>query len=766
MKYLFLIVLILLLFFTIGPKGLFADSGFVKSSLNPLEFSGDLPNWNEQIRLQSTLLYENNLFKMWYSSAGTNGSKIVYADSLDGLHWTRRGLLTIEDGYANHDASIIRDENKLRLFFAANNNGLQYHINQVDLQDESTPDMSTFRTIILPNHNWNTYAVSSPLIYKENGSYYLFYVGSNGNGWNLGLATSSDGTTWTECPNNPVIYSADGPALIKTNSGYTIYIHTTAGEIHSLSTQDTLSCSTNWSNRQLVLRPGPDNYDATFVSGPSVIQKQDVTYLYYSGRSVDQIWTLDLATNPDISTQTTPTPSSQPSLTPTLIPSPTPTFIPTSTPSPSPRPYPTQVVKRKIVIIPGMLASWNKEAMLHDAKVSQMSWKLLPSINEYKGLEATLEHLGYRKNVDYYEFPYDWRQSITKTSDDLNNFLHQISQGNDGKRITLIGHSLGGLIGRIYAQSHENMIDRIVTVGSPHKGTAKVYTLTEGGDIEVDNTLEWLAAEIVLQLNKTTQITDRQVIEDKFPVAFDLFPTTSVFQDPKGNSINISSMIVQNNTLASENTYTGEMLENLYTIAGNKQNTLEGYRLARRTLTDTVFNLYPDGRVFRSLYDVGDGTVTEDSALFGPHKIALPLNHGELIYTKRGIAQILTDADVPYSQFDIKAGAATDIAQSLIILVQSPITLSASIKNNTFTESDGILLIPNAEQGHYTLIARGTANGNFTIHAGQISDNHISWQNIKGNIKTNQKLTYTMVFESKGSSDEHHKKGKEAKEHN
>ena len=69
------------------------------------------------------------------------------------------------------------------------------------------------------------------------------------------------------------------------------------------------------------------------------------------------------------------------------------------------------------------MASWNREAILHNKTVDYSDWKLQNFVKEYDGLINTLINIGYQRNISLFIFPYDWRQSIEKTTNDLNSYL-------------------------------------------------------------------------------------------------------------------------------------------------------------------------------------------------------------------------------------------------------------------------------------------------------------------------------------------------------
>ncbi len=93
--------------------------------------------------------------------------------------------------------------------------------------------------------------------------------------------------------------------------------------------------------------------------------------------------------------------------------------------------------------------------------------------------------LALRKQVDLYEFPYDWRRPIEWNGDLLGQYLERWAAGKPGQRFTLVGHSMGGLVSRAYLARHtaaaEQRIERVIMLGTPHFGAATaVENLLQG----------------------------------------------------------------------------------------------------------------------------------------------------------------------------------------------------------------------------------------------------------------------------------------------
>lgn len=87
-------------------------------------------------------------------------------------------------------------------------------------------------------------------------------------------------------------------------------------------------------------------------------------------------------------------------------------------------------------------------------------------------------------------FNYRSSQSIEQSAIELKAFLQNKVRGG---RIDLIGHSLGGIVARIYLQQlgGARRVDRCIALGTPHAGTYSAYWLPTrlGEDLKPDSPL-------------------------------------------------------------------------------------------------------------------------------------------------------------------------------------------------------------------------------------------------------------------------------------
>lgn len=112
----------------------------------------------------------------------------------------------------------------------------------------------------------------------------------------------------------------------------------------------------------------------------------------------------------------------------------------------------------------------------------------------YSDIVDYLKRQGYVENVDLWVLPYDWRQDIRLTLSKLDSKVTQALVAVNGgrtdpstwsiRRVDLVGHSMGGMVGRAYVSdaARAAKVDQLITLGSPQLGAAKFLKTLMYGD--------------------------------------------------------------------------------------------------------------------------------------------------------------------------------------------------------------------------------------------------------------------------------------------
>lgn len=128
----------------------------------------------------------------------------------------------------------------------------------------------------------------------------------------------------------------------------------------------------------------------------------------------------------------------------------------------------------------------------------------------YLWLNLRLKASGYRSNY----LPYDWRDPVPVSGDRLFKTL----QAKHDRPVTLVCHSMGGLVARAIANLDEDrsVVERIITLGTPNLGSYSPFNVVRGEN----KMLGWLAG---IDQTHTTEEISKSIIRH-WPGLFEMLP--------------------------------------------------------------------------------------------------------------------------------------------------------------------------------------------------------------------------------------------------
>ena len=139
--------------------------------------------------------------------------------------------------------------------------------------------------------------------------------------------------------------------------------------------------------------------------------------------------------------------------------------------------------------------------------------------------------------------------------------------------------------------------------------------------------------------------------------------------------------------------------------------------------------------------------MTEARAIFAQDtSTTLSQNHSNIIASGESIDAILDALDISHTDGDITAGNPTTIAPGLLVLIRSPATLQVIFNGTTYDGPDGIVFIPGASNGSYTIVLTGTDTGTYRLMTAQITETANVWEEYTGTITPNETKTYSLSF--------------------
>jgi len=300
--------------------------------------------------------------------------------------------------------------------------------------------------------------------------------------------------------------------------------------------------------------------------------------------------------------------------------------------------------RRTVVFVPGMMGSefwlgneriWpnvktiftNPEIFIYPSSIPLEPRNIVDEIviipnlikqDQYNRLgDYLVDELNYRHGVDFFEFPYDWRQDVRISARLLAQLIESLPTAQP---MIIIAHSLGTLVSRYYIEhlGGNERIERVILMGGPHKGAVK-------------GLVSMLVAPEVLPFGILGERL-RQVVLT-FPSSYQILPDYPVGTDQDGKKIDFFE---EESWLAPEFSHLLKMghdfRKELGTTSSIPSVSIFGYGL--KTISEVSVIRDAHGNYQNVDYlrrDIGDGTVLEQSA-FLPGSDIHPVHqhHGAL----------------------------------------------------------------------------------------------------------------------------------------
>lgn len=444
-----------------------------------------------------------------------------------------------------------------------------------------------------------------------------------------------------------------------------------------------------------------------------------------------------------IFSDTLPTPEVTDTPIPTLTPTLTPTMIPTSTPTPTltPSPTPTPIPKNKIIILPGLGTSWNEQAIVYGQSVDDDQWRMTPFVKNYDGLVELLEENGLVEGGDFFVWNYDWRRPISEIVDRFDVFINENIES--GEKVDLIGHSLGGVVARVWTQEHlgENKVGKVIDFGAPNEGSLKAYEVWSGGKISKVSDVGSLAMQVALTLISGGPVTDLGKVRSYAPILKDLLPTNN-YAIKNGRTISISNMESINDYLITKNNNFNNNLP-LKSVVGVGISTPAWVKLSNRSVYEKVLGLWSDGKPVSYIYDSGDGTVLESSASFGTNElINLDSNHKDLV--QNGISYLTEELGL--EDKELSDFSQINFDDSLVFYLGSPARLKVTCGDDVYEDDSGFVIINDQNYDDCQVNLEPTDNGLIHLVFGNTLDGN--WNYLEKQVKTNKNESFEVDFKS------------------
>ena len=287
-----------------GSTDLFAQTNWTKNSGNPVLNLGAGGSWDDKGVVLPSVIFESDIFKMWYHGDDGSATRIGYATSPDGVTWTKSGsnpVLNLGtsgswDGVAILDPTVLFDGSIYHMWYQGYN-GSNRQIGYATSPDGVTWTKSGSNPVLNvgPSGSWDSSELRSPFVILDGDQYRMWYTGSDGSIQQFGYATSTDGEIWTRHDGNPIMGrggsgSWDGiwmaaPRVLINGSSYEMIYSAFGGGVVRIgyaTSQDGLAW-TKYDGNPVLSQGSSGTWDDKFMFSGSVILADSTYEMWYAG---------------------------------------------------------------------------------------------------------------------------------------------------------------------------------------------------------------------------------------------------------------------------------------------------------------------------------------------------------------------------------------------------------------------------------------------------------------------------------------------------
>ncbi|MEE9463800.1 MAG: hypothetical protein V3V53_18330, partial [Bacteroidales bacterium] len=201
-----------------SPDGI----SWTKDIENPVLNKATAGAWDDNGVFDPSVILMDTIFHMWFSGYSDNGiyHSIGHATSIDGVTWIRdvnNPVLEIGssgnwDDHGIISPSVVFNGSEYHMYFHAEGNSASGvfigHATSPDgvawTKDPQNPVLSPG-----PSGSWDYGQTLYPEALFDGNTYHMWYGGGASFAWDIGYATSEDGSIWTKYDGNPVLVNGE-----------------------------------------------------------------------------------------------------------------------------------------------------------------------------------------------------------------------------------------------------------------------------------------------------------------------------------------------------------------------------------------------------------------------------------------------------------------------------------------------------------------------------------------------------------------------------
>jgi len=387
----------------------------------------------------------------------------------------------------------------------------------------------------------------------------------------------------------------------------------------------------------------------------------------------------------------------------------------------------------KIIILPGLGASWNEKAMVLNQTVEQNEWKMTPFVHNYDSLMGALEENGLVKDNDYFVWNYDWRKPLSEIVADFNTYVAGLGI-SDGDQVDLVGHSLGGLVARIWTQENSEKVGEVISLGSPQFGAVSAYEAWNGAKVGDRFNPQSIALNVLLQLQKKNNQNLVETVRSYAKILKDLLPTFNYLKT--NGKVKVPPI---NLYLGNKNATVSNIFDKFLAIIGKGEQTKEWINLGERSIFDKILGLWEQGKPLSYQYGEGDGTVLNKSAKFeGDVYTEISSDHGSI--PDRAVNLVLSELGLGVTIAEV----ATNSNPMTVFYLGSPAEMTVNCGGVVVADTDGWVTVVNKNISDCWVNLLGIENGTYHLVMGNSGDDS-SWQYSEGEIGVGETKNISIV---------------------
>lgn len=208
------------------------------SNQNPI-IRQSISGWdaNHFYLVDAYVLKNNGTYQMWYITGDNNLVKVAYATSLDGINWTKQGVVLDTNNpsplvkYGINSISIMIENGVYKMWFTPITS-TKIHAGVGYATSSDGLNWSVHPTLVFETTNSKPY-IFAPSVIKKDNQYFMFYTVESTlhKKSTIHLATSMDGINWTDqgevlTGRNDIFWENDGvfyPSVLLDNNKFIIY---------------------------------------------------------------------------------------------------------------------------------------------------------------------------------------------------------------------------------------------------------------------------------------------------------------------------------------------------------------------------------------------------------------------------------------------------------------------------------------------------------------------------------------------------------------